>query len=136
MKKTLTCLAATSLVVLAACGDDTEDAMSAVCDAQSSVLESLGGLESLDPSTATADDLEDSLNDLGDSVDDLREARGDMAEQDVDNVTNAFDGLRDSLSELDDVPLSELESEVSINVIESIAEFQVAYETAYTNSSC
>lgn len=136
MKKTLPYLAAASLVVLAACGDDTEDAMSAVCDAQSSVFESLGDLESLDPASATKDDLDDGLDDLGDSIDDLREARGDMAEQDVDNVTTAFDDLRNTLSGLDDVPLSELPSEVAISVIEAVAEFQVAYETAYANSSC
>ena len=117
-------------------GDDTEDAMSAVCDARSSTLESVASLAGLDPATATADDLEDGLNDLGDSVDDLEDARGDMAEQDVDNVTSAFDDLKSSLSELGDVPLAELESNVTIEVIEAVAAFQVAYDTAYENSSC
>lgn len=59
-----------------------------------------------------------------------------MADQDVDNVTNAYEDLQASLSELDDVPLSELPSNIAIEVIEAVADFQVAYETAYENSSC
>ncbi|MFW2335343.1 hypothetical protein [Ilumatobacter sp.] len=136
MKKPATCFAVASVLLVAACGDDTEDAMSAVCDAQTSTLESVAALASLDPATATADDLEDGLSDLSDSVDDLKDARGNMNEQDVDNVTSALDDLKSSLSDLDDVPLAELESNVTIEVIEAVAAFQVAYDTAYENSSC
>lgn len=122
------------MLLVAACGDDTEDAMSAVCDAQTSTLESVAALASLDP--ATADDLEDGLSDLSDSVDDLEDARGNMNEQDVDNVTSALDDVKSSLSDLDEVPLAELESNVTIEVIEAVAAFQVADDTAYENSSC
>ena len=136
MKKTSTCLAVAGVLLITACGDDTEDAFSAVCDAQGDVADDLAALASIDPTSATSGEFKDAVEDLSSSVDDLREARGDLAEQDVDNVTNAFDALRSDLDDLDDVPMTDLESAVQIEVIEAIAEFQVAYETAYANSDC
>lgn len=139
MKKTVICLAAAGALVLAACGDDddpTESAMSAVCDAEEKVLESIAALAALDPAENTGEDLQQGVEDLQSSVDDLEAARGDLAEQDVDNVKSAFDGLKTALGDLGDVPLSELEDSASATIDESITAFQTAYEEAYANSSC
>ena len=124
--------------VVAACGDDddTSDALSNVCDQQEDVAESLAALVALDPTTNTTGDYQSALDDLESSVEDLREARGELAEQDVDNVTSAFESLQSDLQDLDDVVLAEADEAVSGTIAEASAEFQQAYAEAYANSSC
>lgn len=135
-------LIAAMLVViplLGACGDDdaTEDAMTAVCDAEVQVLEDLAALSSLDPTQITGDDFKAMVESLQSSVDQLEEARGDLAEQDVDNVSSAYDSLKTSVEDLgDDVPLAELEDAVVGEIGTAIQGLDAAYAEAYANSSC
>jgi len=124
--------------LLAACGSDdpTEEALSNVCDAQSSVLESVAGLVTLDPAETTGDDFSQMVEDLESSVENLSEANDQMGEQDVENVQSAFDSLKESLGELSDVPLAELDAAIVTTIGEAITDFRSAYETAYENSTC
>lgn len=135
MRSVIAGFAALSLA-LAACGDDTEDALSAVCDAEEEVAANLASFAELDPTTNTSSDYEDVLDDLESAVEDLRSARGDLAEQDVDNVTNAYDDLQSEVADLDDVPLAELEGEVVAALQEQALQLTQLYATAYANSSC
>ena len=125
--------------LLAACGDDsdpTEDALTAVCDAEAGVVEDLAALGTVDPGETTGDEFRGMVESLQSSVDDLRAARADFIEQDVDNVTSAFDSLKSELSELSDIPLAELEDASSAAIGAAVEEFQTAYAEAYANSSC
>ena len=127
-------------LLAAACGDDdgddTADALGAVCDANASVVENLDNLEALTPAANTTDEYRDALDSLQSSVDDLRAARADLGEQDVANVENAFDQLRADLEGLGDVALADAGDEISSAIesgSEALAEF---YDVAFANSSC
>ena len=134
-------IALASAGALSACGDDdatsdTSDAFSSVCDNQESVLASLVALDSVDGTETTGDELQSMVDDLKSSVEDLDGAKADLVEQDVDNVSSAFDSLVEQVQDLGDVPLTELEAEVSAAGQAAIADFRTAYEAAYESSSC
>jgi hypothetical protein len=134
-------MALVSLTLLAtACGDDdgddTADALSAVCDANASVVENLDALEALTPAVNTTDEYRDALDSVQSSVDDLRAARADLVEQDVSNVESAFDQLRADLEGLGDVALADAGDEITSAIesgSEALADF---YDVAFANSSC
>lgn len=134
MKKILTVLTI-ALVVVAGCGDDTSDALSAFCDSQESVLADLGALQALDPATDTIDDYREVASDLDESLAELRAARSDLAEQDVENVESAWQEIDDEISSIE-APLGEAGDEVRAAVAEQIEQLTTLYETAYANSSC
>ena len=126
---------------LAACGDDddtadTAGAMSSVCDNQETVLASAVALDTLDPTETTGSDLSSMVDDLNESVENLQNAKADLVEQDVDNVQSAYDALVESLKDLDDVPLADLEAASAETIGAAIVAFQTAYTEAYANSSC
>jgi hypothetical protein len=138
MKKILA-LAIVSMLALAACGSDddpTESALSGVCEAQEQVLADLEELAAADFAETTSEDLEGMLDSLSSSVDELQGAKDDLSDQDIENVTGAFDSLKSDLSEISDVPLAELEDAAVATIDTAIDDFQAAYVQAYENSSC
>lgn len=137
MKKALATIVVVGALA-AACGsdDETEDALSAVCDAQVQVLQDVAALSTVDPATTTGDDFKAQVESLQSSVDDLQAAKGDLEEQDVDNVTSAFEALQSDLQDLGDVTLEELDEATVTTIGTAIEDFQAAYAEAYANSSC
>lgn len=139
MNKILMVALTAVLAFTAACGDDdddTADALSAFCDSQEQVLEDLAALDALDPATNTTGEFRSAVADLEGSVDELRAARADLIEQDVANIEAAYEELSSSLSDLDDVVLSEADAAIASTTEAQIAELNELYEAAYASSSC
>jgi hypothetical protein len=122
----------------AACDDDDEttDALDTVCDAEQSVAENLSALLALDPATNTTGEYQEATEALESSIEDLGDARSELGDQNVDNVSQAYDDLQSQLSELDDVPLNEAGDETVAAVQAQAAELQELYQQAYADSSC
>jgi hypothetical protein len=67
-------------LALAACGESKEDkAMSSVCDARADINKQINHLQSLTISTASLDDVQNSLKAIGDDLTKIKNAQGDLS---------------------------------------------------------
>lgn len=84
----------------------------------------------------TTEEYRSALESLQGSVEDLREARSELVEQDVSNVSGAFDSLRSELDGLDDVLLADLEGEAGVAIDAQADELEELYVAAFQSPSC
>ncbi len=97
------------LGAVAACGGDSqENALEDLCNSLTEVDEAIQGIVSLDPATATRDDLEDAINEARDAGDQVVEAAQDLEEANADALSAAIGNFRDAVADLpDDTSLQE-----------------------------
>lgn len=97
------------LGLVAACGGNSqENALEDLCNGLTEVEEAVQGIVSLDPETATRDDLEDAINEARAAGDRVVEVAQDLEEANADALSGAIDDFRNAVSDLpDDTSLQE-----------------------------
>ncbi len=100
------------LAVAAACGEDDEasqeETVDNLCGSLVEAGEALAGFVSLDPATATKEDVQNVVDEAQSAMDDARDAAQDLDEANTDALESSFDELRTAVEDLpDDTTLEE-----------------------------
>lgn len=97
------------VAIVAACGGDAQgNALDDFCNSVSEVEAAIQGITSLDPATATTDDLEAAVDELRSAGDQAVEAAQDLEEANADALSAAIDEFGATISELpEDTSLEE-----------------------------
>jgi uncharacterized protein YjbJ (UPF0337 family) len=99
----LASLAAVAALAVGACGESKEDkAQNAVCSARADIGKQVDQLESLTISTATADDVQQSVTAINSDLSKIKDAQGDLSDdrrQQVEAATKTFTSQVQSIIE-------------------------------------
>jgi uncharacterized protein YjbJ (UPF0337 family) len=99
----LASLAVVAALAVGACGESKEDkAQKAVCSARADISKQVDQLESLTISTATADDVKQSVKAINSDLSKIKDAQGDLSDdrrQQVEAATKTFTSQVQSIIE-------------------------------------
>jgi uncharacterized protein YjbJ (UPF0337 family) len=99
----LASLAAVAALAIGACGESKEDkAKNTVCDARADISKQVDQLKGLTISTATADDVQQSVKAINSDLSKIKDAQGDLSDdrrQQVEAATKTFTSQVQSIVE-------------------------------------
>jgi valyl-tRNA synthetase len=137
------CIASLLLVLVAAlalgaCGESKQDkAKTAVCDAKADIGKQVDTLKSLTITTATADDVQNSLKAINSDLSKIKDAQGDLSDerrQQVQNANKAFTSQLESIA--GSLGKSTSLSEAKAQLTSALQQLADAYKQSFAQVDC
>ena len=134
----LASLAVVAALAVGACGESKEDkAKKTVCSARADISEQVDQLKSLTISTATADDVQQSVKAINSNLSKIKDAQGDLSDdrrQQVEAATKTFTSqVRSILGSLGKTTsLSDAKSQLTA----ATQELATAYQQSFARIDC
>jgi valyl-tRNA synthetase len=134
----LASLAVVAALAVGACGESKEDkAHKAVCSARADIGKQVNQLESLTISTATADDVQQSVKAINSDLSKIKDAQGDLSDdrrQQVQDATKSFTSQLQSIA--GSVGRSTSLSEAKAQLTGALQQLGDAYKQSFAKVDC
>jgi valyl-tRNA synthetase len=134
----LASLAVVAALAVGACGESKEDkAHKAVCSARADIGKQVNQLESLTISTATADDVQQSVKAINSDLSKIKDAQGDLSDerrQQVQAANKTFTSQVQSI--LSSLGKSTSLSDASSRLTSATQELATAYQQSFARIDC
>jgi hypothetical protein len=130
--------ATAAALALAACGESDEDkAQDRICDARADISRQLETLGNLTPSTATTDQVRDSVEAIGDDLKAMGEAQVDLNEDRRKEIQAANQAIASDLREIGSTVLRSTSVEEARAQLESsVAQLRQSYDDTLAKVDC
>jgi uncharacterized protein YjbJ (UPF0337 family) len=134
----LASLAVVAALAIGACGESKEDkAKKAVCDARADISKQVNQLKSLTISTATTDDVQQSVRAINSDLSKIKDAQGDLSDdrrQQVEAATKTFTSQVQSI--IESVGSSTSVRDAATRLTSATQQLATAYEQSLAPIDC
>jgi uncharacterized protein YjbJ (UPF0337 family) len=134
----LASLAVVAALAIGACGESKEDkAKKAVCDARADISKQVDQLKSLTISTATTDDVQQSVRAINSDLSKIKDAQGDLSDdrrQQVEAATKTFTSQVQSI--IESVGSSTSVRDAATRLTSATQQLATAYEQSLAPIDC
>jgi membrane peptidoglycan carboxypeptidase len=139
MTRSLAAIAIASALTLAACGGDSKEdkAQNQVCDAKAEIAKQVDTLQGLTISTATVNQVQQSLKAIGSSLTQIKDAQGDLSDdrkQQVQSANQAFESQVKGI--LSNLGQSTSVSDAAAQMQSAMKQLASSYKQAYAKVDC
>jgi uncharacterized phage infection (PIP) family protein YhgE len=131
-------LALVAALALGACGESKQDkAKTAVCDARADIGKQVDKLKSLTITTATTDDVQNSLKAINSDLSKIKDAQGDLSDARRQQVQDANKAFTSQLSDIaGSLGKSTSLSDAKAQLTSALQQLATAYKQSFARVDC